>query len=115
MDFSIVATGASGRWTLRLGGVIEKFAARRLERALEEACAAEAREIVLDIAGVSFVDRAGVQALVHGRTFCTGRGCRLTVSPVFQPAVRRLFDLADVWRELDLAGQAEDRLREEAR
>jgi anti-anti-sigma factor len=104
MDFSIVATAtAADSWTLRLGGVIERIAARRLESALDRACDADAREIVLDMAGVSFVDGPGLRAILRGQMVCQSRGCTLMLGPVVQPVVRRLFELAEVWETMPMA------------
>lgn len=78
----------STRTTLRLEGRVTGASLSELERAYTE-CQQEGRHLVLDLAGVSFVDRVGVAAL-HGlsRNGIVFTGCSPFVSELLKEEAR---------------------------
>jgi len=78
----------STRTTLSLEGRVTKASLSELERTRME-CEQEGRHIVLDLAGVSFVDRVGVSAL-HGlrRDGIVFTGCSPFVSELLKEEAR---------------------------
>jgi anti-sigma B factor antagonist len=84
--------------TIRLAGELDLSVAPRLEQKLNEARAAHSKRIVVDMNELSFIDSAGIQALI-GTTHSGGtEGCELVLArPTGQ--VRRLLELAglDKW------------------
>jgi anti-sigma B factor antagonist len=63
-----------------------------LERALQQACAA-ARDVVVDLAGVEFLDASVLRAVVDAHSRVAASGCRLRVINA-NPLVRRVFAAA---------------------
>src|SRR3954447_8901669 len=73
---------------LALEGELDFFSAPALARAIR-ACVAEPGETVLDLAGLRFIDVAGVQALEGERRALAAQGCRVVLRSA-PPALRRL-------------------------
>ena len=78
------------RHVLTLSGELDIGSAQVLEDAIEEACAAGARELVLDLCGVDFMDSMGLRALLHGRTTCAAAECDYHLTPTSRPVQRVL-------------------------
>jgi stage II sporulation protein AA (anti-sigma F factor antagonist) len=74
-----------------LDGELDLATAVDLE-ALTSGLCARAREIVLDLRKLSFMDSTGLQVMLRAREMCGERGCgfALIAGP---PAVQRLFEL----------------------
>lgn len=84
-----VRTGATT--TIVLTGDLDPATAPRLQAAIDDH-ADGAQAIVLDLAGVSFLDSSGLRVLVAANEALRGRGIALTLrSP--SDNVRRLLDL----------------------
>lgn len=83
--------------TLRVHGDVDAHTAPTLADALS----ATSGDVVLDIAGVDFVDSTGLRVLVEAHQLLDGRGNRLSiVDPT--PAVQRMFELSVVDTYLDI-------------
>ncbi len=89
------------RHLLRLSGELDIGSAQVLEDALEEACAAGAQELVLDLCGIDFIDSMGLRALLHGRETCQAIGCDYHLNPASRP-VERVLDAAGLHGDLSL-------------
>lgn len=85
------------RWTykLTLTGALDLASAPQLEAVLREAIAAGARDVHVDLAGVSFLSSAGLNVLVTLRAQLTELGGQLVLE---QPSwsVRRLVCVAEL-------------------
>jgi stage II sporulation protein AA (anti-sigma F factor antagonist) len=79
------------RRTVVLAGELDLATAFDLE-ALTSTLCVQAREIVLDLRGLSFMDSTGLQVMLRARDMCAERDCGffLIAGP---PAVQRLFEL----------------------
>lgn len=64
MDVQRLASGA-GRATVAATGQLDMATAPELDRAVTQAREEGATEVVVDLAGVDFLDSAGVRVLVH--------------------------------------------------
>ena len=74
-------------------GEIDLSSAWRLEQELERAEASAAGEILLDLAGVEFIDSVGMQPVIHASARMRGTGKRLLIAP--GPAnVQRCFEVS---------------------
>ncbi|MEV0163369.1 STAS domain-containing protein [Nonomuraea fuscirosea] len=86
--------------TLTPVGEIDLLTAGALRAAIADTlCAPRPVDVVVDLAGVTFLDCAGIGALVAGRNIAIRRGRGYTVVNS-QRHVRRLLDLAGVLQEL---------------
>jgi anti-anti-sigma factor len=89
------------RHVIVLGGELDIASAQILEDALAEACSAGAKELVIDMAGVEFMDSTGLRAILRGKTLCEEQQCAYRLTPAQHP----------VERTLELTGLPRSRLR----
>ncbi len=85
------------RHTVALAGELDVASAQVLEEALTEACASGAREIVLDLGGVEFMDSMGLKTILHGKGLCEAHQCAYSLTPAQRP-VERVFEATGVRR-----------------
>ncbi len=83
---------ADGAVVLILDGEFDLAAVPALHEQLEAARGAADRGVVLDCAGVTFVDSSGLRELLRARTTFGADGKALVLASL-QPAVVRLFEL----------------------
>ena len=89
---SIHSTGQGADRKLSLSGELDIASAPLLELALSEACAEGAKKVVLDMAGIEFMDSMGLRAILRGRATCEGHECEYDLTPAKQPVQRVLRD-----------------------
>lgn len=99
--FDIQTAADADRRTLILRGEMDMESAPMLRNALESACADGAREVVLDLREVDFIDSTGLQALVAGRGFCGEHDCRYFIGAGLPDRVRRLLAVTGVASQFD--------------
>jgi anti-anti-sigma factor len=85
--------------TLVLKGELDVASAAVLEDTLGDLCAKGAKEIVLDMAGVEFIDSSGLRALLWGGALCGRHDCAYHLTPA-QRSVERMFDITGTARRL---------------
>jgi anti-sigma B factor antagonist len=91
--------GADGL-RLALVGELDLSTAAELEAAIAEVCAADgASQITLDLDGLSFVDSAGLRAILGAGATCTRHGCDFQLTHGQEP-VERLFELTGLAQKL---------------
>ncbi|CAN5434661.1 MAG: STAS domain-containing protein [Acidimicrobiia bacterium] len=88
--------------TLRVSGELDAFSVPTLTSVLEQRAASDGGSVVLDMAGVTFVDSSALQALVefHQR-FSEQGGALLIASP--SPALTRLLNITGLDKHLNVA------------
>jgi anti-anti-sigma factor len=86
---------------LRLSGELDIGSAQVLEDALDEACAAGAKLLVVDLCGIDFMDSTGLRALLHGRRTCQTFDCDYQLTPASRP-VQRVLDATGLQGRLSL-------------
>lgn len=87
------------RHTVELTGELDVASAQVLEEALTEACASGARELVLDLGGVEFMDSMGLKTILHGKSLCEAHRCVYSLTPAQRP-VAQVFEATGVSRRL---------------
>jgi anti-sigma B factor antagonist len=87
------------RHVVFVSGELDVGSAQVLEEALIEACSSGAKELVLDLAGVEFMDSTGLKAILHGRKLCESHQCRYRLTPA-QRQAERVFDVTGIRRRL---------------
>ncbi|GDY32281.1 STAS domain-containing protein [Gandjariella thermophila] len=77
---------------VRVSGEVDMTTAAQLERQLEQACAQAGPEaaVVVDLLDVSFLDAAGLGAMVRVQQRCHQHGHRLRVVASHRPVLRPL-------------------------
>jgi anti-anti-sigma factor len=100
--FGIDAQSRAGHHRLILTGELDLAASRELDAALRAACEQGARQIDLDLRGVTFIDSVGLSSLLAAREVCEQSGTEMGAIP--NPALERIFEvtgLLDVlpWRD----------------
>lgn len=96
----IEVNGRGARRVLLLSGQLDLDSASQLDLALEAACADGAREVVLDLQKLDFIDSTGLGTLLSGRTFCEQQGCRYFIYTPVPASFKRLFDVTGIQHHL---------------
>jgi|SRR3954452_9131870 len=101
-DFSIAASDIDGRAHLTLRGELDLATAPELEQLVNEHIDS-AREVVVDLRGLEFMDSSGIRVLVaaHARAGRTGTRVFI-VRPASGSAVAKIVEVAGLDRELNL-------------
>jgi len=93
------------RHTLSLLGELDAATAPELQAAIERLCEEGAREIVLDLHELSFIDSTGLRAILMSERLCERLGSDFSLTRA-QPQAQRLFELADLVGRLSFRGRA---------
>ena len=78
--------------TLLLAGELDMASAHELVGRTQELCSQGARELVVDLTRVEFIDSAGLNAILGVRSLCKEHMCELRLTPGTRP-VQRLFEI----------------------
>jgi anti-sigma B factor antagonist len=76
--------------TIFLSGEVDVSSSQMLEEALLDACSAGAREVVLDMGGIEFMDSTGLRAILRGKTLCEETDCDYRLTPAQRPVEQTL-------------------------
>jgi anti-sigma B factor antagonist len=95
----------NGRHTLTLVGELDLSSAVKLEAAITRLCTNGAKEIVLDLHGLSFVDSTGLRVILTSRQLCESHACDFSLTRVQVP-VQRLFEQTGLGERLSFRGRA---------
>lgn len=87
------------RHTVSISGELDVASAQMLEETLAEACASGAKELVLDLGGVEFMDSTGLKAILQGKALCEAHSSTYSLTPAQRP-VERVFEVTGVRRRL---------------
>jgi anti-sigma B factor antagonist len=83
------------RHILALNGELDVASAPLLDATLADICAAGATDVVLDMAGVEFIDSSGLSAIIRGKSLCEQHNCGYSLTPAQRPA-QGVFETAGV-------------------
>jgi anti-sigma B factor antagonist len=100
-QLSIRRARDGARRTLSLEGELDIVTAPELEDTIAGFCVDGARELVLDMRGVTFMDSSGLRTVLAGMDMCREAGCEFGLIPD-TGACRRLFELTGVIDDLPL-------------
>ncbi len=89
---TLVADQIGSVYEIRLGGELDVAGSERLDRALEQASASDAKRIRLDLEDLVFIDSAGLQAILRAKRRGDQDGGRLRMTRG-TGEVRKLFEL----------------------
>jgi anti-anti-sigma factor len=84
-------------------GELDLATAPDLQRAMDRAEATDAREIVLDLSNLSFLDSTGLRLVIHADARSRSDGNRLRILRG-TPSVHRVFDLCGLGERLPFVG-----------
>lgn len=87
------------RHTLILSGELEIGSAEMLEQAIADACSAGAKELVLDLGGIEFMDSTGLNAILRGRLMCEEHECEYCLTPAQRP-IQHVFEVTGLREKL---------------
>jgi anti-sigma B factor antagonist len=88
-----------GKHTLILSGEIDLLAVPDLKESVRRLCIEGATEIVLDFREVTFMDSAGLQAVLSAQRLCAEHHCELSLIPG-PPHIQSLFELTGLAEHL---------------
>jgi len=78
------------RHTIFLSGELDVSSAPVFEDALVESCSQGPKDLVLDMAGVEFMDSSGLRAILDAKGKCEELECGFSVRPARRPVERTL-------------------------
>ena len=105
-DLVIESRVEQGRSRLAMTGELDLASSGNLVDAVSQLCAAGAKELVLDIAALDFIDSTGLRAILNSRAICADSQCELSITPgpdSIKPQVRRLFQVTGLLERLPFA------------
>jgi anti-sigma B factor antagonist len=73
------------RHTISLSGELDIASAQILDAALAEACSGGAKEVVLDMGGIEFMDSEGLNTILRGKRRCEEHSCEYSLTPAKRP------------------------------
>ena len=97
--FTIHCARERDRYVVAPVGELDLASAWRLERELRRVVASDAREIVLDLSGVEFIDSTGLQPVVHAQARTEHHTKRLMIVPG-PDNVQRCFEISGLTSRL---------------
>jgi anti-anti-sigma factor len=92
-SLSVTVDATDDRVVIAVKGEIDIATVEKLDQALAAIDILRCRTVVVDLAGVSFIDSTGLRALLVGRQALSRHDIRLVVCNP-QPQARRLFHIA---------------------
>jgi anti-anti-sigma factor len=85
--------------TLAAHGDLDLASVGEFENRLDELTSPDATRVVVDLAAVTFLDSAGINALLKGRRLAESRGQSFAVTGA-TGLVRQVLDITGVWNHL---------------
>lgn len=107
-QFRVEPVNGDGVVVVRLAGELDQSAAPQLEACLDALRAEGARDVRLDLSGLSFCDSSGISAMVTASRQCRRLGGRLSIASP-QAAVRRVLEITGLLDYLSAPQPEEDR------
>jgi anti-sigma B factor antagonist len=89
-NLRIHASAQGERHTIVPSGELDVSSAPMLEEAIADACSAGAKELVLEMSGIEFMDSTGLRAILHGKDLCEKHGCQYRLTPAQRPVEQTL-------------------------
>jgi anti-anti-sigma factor len=108
-DLVIEETREGDSARLQLSGELDLASSNSLIEAVTRLCGAGAREIVLDIGPLVFIDSTGLRALLSSRAVCAEKDAALMLSPApdkVSPQVRRLLQVTGLLERLPFVSES---------
>ena len=79
LTVAVRSGAADGELAVTIRGEVDLETAPLLQQRLTDAIDGDARDLVLDVTGVSFCDVTGLQVILRVRSQLSSRGCRLSL------------------------------------
>jgi anti-anti-sigma factor len=98
-ELSIEDREQEGRHTLVLRGELDIATGPDLEAAVVELCTGDAREVVLDLGDLDFLDSTGFRAILIAKELCEAHGCGFFMTRGTD-SVQRLLDIGGAFKRL---------------
>jgi anti-anti-sigma factor len=84
-----------------VAGEVDPYTAVALEQSLVDASGDGVTSLVVDLAGVEFMDSSGLRVVLSAHEVMAARGVRFTLRNLSDP-VRRLLEITDLLTRLDV-------------
>jgi anti-anti-sigma factor len=98
-EFEVLSVGSDGQHALVLRGELDLSVVSQLEGAIDAACEGSDRDIVLDLSQLTFIDSAGIRAILAANEHC--RKIRRHFAVVPGPSnIQSVFELTGVAEQL---------------
>jgi anti-sigma B factor antagonist len=93
---------------IKLVGELDLYNAEEVRTTLDGICSRRPARVVVDLAGVSFIDSTGLGVLVEARSKLADRKAFLLSAP--QPETRRAFEISGLAKHMPIFDRLEDAL-----
>lgn len=103
-----------GALVVEVAGEVNLHSSPQLLTSLRELAARHPKRLVIDLAGVSYMDSSGLGSLVDVKRRVERHGGRLTLAGL-QPRVRSVFEIAQLHRFFNIAPSVAEALADEPR
>jgi anti-sigma B factor antagonist len=107
---AIAVTSGPGHVVMHVAGECDATTQEQFQTALRQVTAQEPQLVILDLAGLTFLDSSGVHLLLDTRSALVATGGLLTLACV-QPIVARMLTLVGIDRLIRIAGTVEEAAR----
>ena len=84
---------------LLLHGEMDLNTYSAFDQALEQVCAQGAREVVIGLKDLTFVDTTGIRALLLARDYCQAHNCRYFIDLILPAPLERMLTLMQLWEQ----------------
>jgi anti-anti-sigma factor len=98
--FEIESCREGAAYTVRLRGELDLAVCETFETALKTALQSDASAVLLDLRDLTFIDSAGLRALLIAVSSSEANGRRLRVARETSQAVQRTFDVTGIGERL---------------
>ncbi len=102
--FAVRQAVLPGRVTLTVEGELDINTARRLDEAVELACAGSCEELLIDLGELTFIDSSGVRSLFNAVNLSAEVYCHLEIVPSRHPAPAKALHALGLERRLPWRG-----------
>ncbi len=109
-SISINTTRRGPAHVVQIGGEVDLQSAPKLRAALDEVLKQTPAQLVIDLAGATYIDSSGVGTIVYLKREVERVGGKLVLSGL-QPRVRSIFEITQLDRFFQIAGTLEEALR----
>jgi anti-anti-sigma factor len=83
---SIQTSVRGDRHLVILNGELDIGSVPMLDATIADACATGAKELVLEMGGVEFIDSSGLNAILRAKLLCDEQDCAYSLTPAQRPA-----------------------------
>lgn len=91
---------------LELKGSLDIYTSLELKNQIEETCSKKAKNLIIDLEKIDYVDSSGIGTLIKGLNFSKGKNIAFMIANV-QPTIEKVFKVAGLLSFFTILNKAE--------